>query len=162
MSLEDKTVTIRLSGVVIDVNKDWGRKNIVNFGSGGINLYSLVTAHASRHASGGADPVTLALSQITPSFGSENKVSLAAGASLTLPQGFWIALTTLSSDTSLYYNYAWVQVYSPTTATWHNLAMTNSINSNIPFAAFLASDGANARIYNSTSSAYYIYYTRVL
>ena len=66
MSLWHPTrIVTKLSQLEIDVNKDWAKKNITNFGSGGINLYNMVTAHASRHASGGADPVSLDASQIT-------------------------------------------------------------------------------------------------
>lgn len=47
----------KLSELLIDADKDWAGRNITNFGAGGVDLYSLLTAHASRHAAGGADPV---------------------------------------------------------------------------------------------------------
>ncbi|MEM2352451.1 MAG: hypothetical protein QXT26_08605 [Thermoproteota archaeon] len=50
--------TAKLSELLIDINKDWSKYNIVNFGSGGIDLHGMVTAHASRHVSGGADAIT--------------------------------------------------------------------------------------------------------
>jgi hypothetical protein len=59
--LTEKTIKIAppvyLSQLLVDADKDWAGKNITNFGSGGVNLYSLLTAHASRHAEGGADTV---------------------------------------------------------------------------------------------------------
>ena len=48
----------KLSQLLIDLDKDWAGKNITNFGSGRVDLYSLLTAHASRHASGGADALS--------------------------------------------------------------------------------------------------------
>jgi hypothetical protein len=47
----------KLSQLIIDTDKDWGKYNITNFGSGGVDLYSMLTAHASRHAYGGADAI---------------------------------------------------------------------------------------------------------
>jgi hypothetical protein len=47
----------KLSELLIDTNKDWGKYNITNFGAGGVDLYSMLTAHASRHAYGGADAI---------------------------------------------------------------------------------------------------------
>jgi len=47
----------KLSELEIDVDKDWATKNITNFGPTGIDLHGAVTSHASRHASGGADPL---------------------------------------------------------------------------------------------------------
>ena len=48
---------VALSQLVIDVDKDWEKRNIVNFGPGGVDLYSTLTSHAPRHEYGGADPV---------------------------------------------------------------------------------------------------------
>jgi hypothetical protein len=48
----------KLSELEIDVDRDWGKKNIVNFGPGGIDLHSTVTSHASRHTATGPDPIT--------------------------------------------------------------------------------------------------------
>jgi len=45
----------KLSELIIDADKDWATKNITNFGPAGIDLYGMVTSHASRHATGGAD-----------------------------------------------------------------------------------------------------------
>jgi hypothetical protein len=47
----------KLSELEIDVDRDWGKKNIVNFGPGGIDLHSTVTSHASRHTATGPDPI---------------------------------------------------------------------------------------------------------
>jgi len=44
-----------LKDLVIDVDKDWAKKNITNFGPNGIDLHGMVTSHASRHVKGGAD-----------------------------------------------------------------------------------------------------------
>jgi hypothetical protein len=58
-------VKLKLSELVVDVDKDWAKKNIINFGAGGIDLYSVVTAHASRHLAGGADALSgIARSQL--------------------------------------------------------------------------------------------------
>jgi hypothetical protein len=50
-------IAVKLSQLIVDADKDWGRRNIVNFGTGGVDLYSLLTAHAARHLKGGADEV---------------------------------------------------------------------------------------------------------
>jgi hypothetical protein len=64
-TLIDRTLPVaRLSQLIIDADKDWLKYNITNFGPGGVDLYSLLTAHASRHAAGGAD--ALPSGAITP------------------------------------------------------------------------------------------------
>jgi hypothetical protein len=64
VSLIDKTVP-RLSTLIIDADKDWLKYNITNFGPGGVDLYSLLTAHAWRHLAGGADALSgIARSQL--------------------------------------------------------------------------------------------------
>jgi len=52
-----RALTPRLSDLVVDVDKDWAKKNIVNFGPNGIDLHGMVTSHANRHVKGGADEV---------------------------------------------------------------------------------------------------------
>jgi hypothetical protein len=47
----------KLSGLEIDSDKDWAKKNITNFGPTGIDLHGMVTSHGTRHKQGGADEV---------------------------------------------------------------------------------------------------------
>jgi len=57
-----------LSALSIDVDKNWGGKNITNLGAGGHDVNSrlnLVLAHKARHGLGGADEVSLDAGQIT-------------------------------------------------------------------------------------------------
>jgi hypothetical protein len=65
-TLIDRTLpAARLSQLIIDADKDWLKYNITNFGPGGVDLYSLLTAHASRHLAGGADALSgIARSQL--------------------------------------------------------------------------------------------------
>jgi len=56
-----------LSALSIDVDKDWGGRNITNLGVGGHDVNSrldLVLAHRARHGLGGADEVSLDAGQI--------------------------------------------------------------------------------------------------
>jgi hypothetical protein len=58
-TLIDRTLLVaKLSQLIIDADKDWATKNIKNFGPGGVDLYSLLTAHASRHLAGGDDALS--------------------------------------------------------------------------------------------------------
>jgi hypothetical protein len=94
VSLIDKTVP-RLSTLIIDADKDWLKYNITNFGPGGVDLYSLLTAHAARHLAGGADAISgIARSQLEyPTVGVELTYLLAIGKAV------WGALA--SSDANM-------------------------------------------------------------
>ncbi len=52
----------RLSQLIIDISKNWGGYNITNLGAGAHDVNSrlnLVLSHASRHALGGADELSI-------------------------------------------------------------------------------------------------------
>ena len=71
----------KLSELQIDVDKDWSNKNITNFGTSGVNLHSIVTSHASRHASGGADAILSPLSWSAVNSPREATIVVAASNS---------------------------------------------------------------------------------
>jgi len=98
-----------------------------------------IEAHASRHAYGGADALAadaLRFSQINKVFGSEQTVSVGAGATSTISKGIYYA--RCGANTSV--------EYSPDGGTtWVALISTGGVG-------LVISDGSNVRL-NNTGTA---------
>jgi hypothetical protein len=104
----------------------------------------------------GVNPAYDTIGNADITFSSDNTVDLAASASFTLPKGLWLVTTySYYSSGGYYVTLADASLYIA--GAWHNV-----MQASYDYACFIASDGVNARIYN-TSSSYAItaYYKKV-
>jgi hypothetical protein len=93
-------------------------------------------AHASRHASGAADPIgsnALRIAQIGLVLGAGSSVSVSAGGTYTIPRG--IHYVFLGTNTR-------VELYDDIAAAWKTAIAAGG-------NALVISDGTNARLYNA-------------
>ena len=107
-----------------------------------LDLTSIVdpNAHASRHASGGADPIgsnALRIAQVGLVLGVGSSVSVDAGGTYTIPKGIYYVF--LGANTR-------VEAYDDIAATWKVIIAAGG-------AGIVISDGSNARLYNAGAAA---------
>jgi hypothetical protein len=95
-----------------------------------------VDAHASRHASGGADPIgtdALRIAQVGLVLGAGSSVSVDAESSYTIPKG--IHYVFLGANTR-------VELYDDIAAAWKVVIAAGG-------SGLVISDGTNTRLYNA-------------
>jgi hypothetical protein len=97
-------------------------------------------AHASRHASGGADAIgsnALRVAQVGLVLGSGSSVSVGAGATYTVPKGIYYVF--LGANTR-------VELYDDVAASWKTAIAAGG-------NGVVISDGTNARLYNGGTAS---------
>jgi hypothetical protein len=97
-------------------------------------------SHASRHASGGADPIgsnALRVAQVGLVLGAGSSVSVGASGTYTIPKGIYYVF--LGANTR-------VELYDDVAAAWKTAIAAGG-------AGIVISDGSNARLYNAGTGA---------
>jgi hypothetical protein len=137
----------RLSELEIDVDKDWAGKNITNFGPGGVDLYSLLTSHASRHSVGGADAIISSLDPRALRYGMQKLADYTFSAN-----GTRVTFTNLDLTTHKFY-FLIISVINPTS---YNTSVCCYVNGQTDpsdyYSQYICADGTSISAGRSNNS----------